>query len=384
MKRLLLFLMSVAIATYAMDDNGYASIFESLASFENRADQSACNGCFNRPGYVKPIITNLGNVLNSNWYASASVPKSFVFEAGLPISLIFINNDDKEFSENETSVPTIFGTHGDPLNYEPTIYGNKTLNKLPLFTYPYIQFAASYYHTRLVLRGMWLPPVSELQRFDLLGFGLQYMLPPSIYPQVQKYIDISFVFGYNNTDISYQPEDYQGSLDLDISAFTFDLVVGYKPIDLIEIMLTLGYQSATMDASGKVTSQAISYTGQSITPNISVDGNCGFKFGLEVAFQIGASYHPVVGFDYSNEASFTTNILYFKQQFGEDPKPKNNRKSKINKSEESEQAENENEELSEEDNLTENSEEEIEETSKTKKKKKKKQSEEKNEEFEEF
>ena len=60
-----------AVAT-AMDDKGYASIYESIAAFENRTGGDA--RIFNRPGYVKPIITNLGPVLNSNWYVSATVP----------------------------------------------------------------------------------------------------------------------------------------------------------------------------------------------------------------------------------------------------------------------------------------------------------------------
>jgi hypothetical protein len=62
----------------------------------------------------------------------------------------------------------------------------------------------------------------------------------------------------------------------------------------------------------------VGYYGQTINPNISVKGNNGFKFGIAVAFQLGTSFHPVVGFDYAGKSSFTTNILYFRQQFGED------------------------------------------------------------------
>ena len=36
---------------------------------------------------------------------------------------------------------------------------------------------------------------------------------------------------------------------------------------------------------------------------------------------MGKSFHPVVGFDYAGKSSFTTNVLYFKQQFGEDKTP---------------------------------------------------------------
>jgi len=310
-----------AVAT-AMDDKGYASIYESIAAFEDRPGGEA--RIFNRPGYVKPIITNLGNVLNSNWYVSSSIPQSMVFEAGLPFSLIFIGSDDKSFTENGASVPTIFGDHGDPQNYDPTVYGNETLHNLGLFTYPYLQLAGSYYHARLALRGMWLPTVSELQKFSLLGIGLQYSfghLFQYMLPKPAQTLDVSLVLGYSSSDISYQPEDYEGTLDLDISAFTFDVVVGYKPIEPVEILLTLGYQSAEMASSGHLISHAEGWNGQTIDPNITVRGNNGFKFGLAVAFQVGTSFHPVAGFDYAGKSSFTTNVLYFRQQFGEDKTP---------------------------------------------------------------
>ena len=312
-----------AVAT-AMDDKGYASIYESIAAFENRAGGDA--RIFNRPGYVKPIITNLGPVLNSNWYVSATVPQSITFEAGLPFALIPIGADDRTFSENGADAPTIFGKHGDPATNpnDPTVYGNETLNKLGVFTYPYLQLAGGYYHARLVLRGMWLPAISELQKFNLIGIGLQYSfghLFQYMLPKPAQGLDVSLVLGYSSSGISYQPEDYEGTLDLDISAFTFDLVIGYKPIEIVEVMLTLGYQSGSMASSGHLVSHAEGWNGAVIDPNLTVDGNDGFKFGLAVAFQFGTSFHPVLGYDYAGKSSFTTNALYFKQQFGTDKTP---------------------------------------------------------------
>jgi hypothetical protein len=312
-----------AVAT-AMDDKGYASIYESIAAFENRAGGDA--RIFNRPGYVKPIITNLGPVLNSNWYVSATVPQSIAFEAGLPFALIPIGADDRTFSENGADVPTIFGKHGSPATNpgDQTVYGNETLNKLGVFTYPYLQLAGSYYHARLVLRGMWLPAISELQKFNLIGIGLQYSfghLFQYMLPKPAQGLDVSLVLGYSSSGISYQPEDYEGTLDLDISAFTFDLVIGYKPIEIVEVMLTLGYQSGSMASSGHLVSHAEGWNGQVINPNLTVDGNDGFKFGLAVAFQFGTSFHPVLGYDYAGKSSFTTNALYFCQKFGKDKTP---------------------------------------------------------------
>lgn len=314
--------LCLAAVAHAMDDKGYASIYESIAAFENRPGGDA--RIFNRPGYVKPIITNLAPVLNSNWYVSATVPQSMTFEAGLPFAIIPIGSDDRSFSENGANVPTIFGDHGDPLNYDPTVYGNETLHNLGVFTYPYLQLAGGFYHARLVLRGMWLPAVSELQKFSLIGIGLQYSfghLFQYMLPKPAQGLDVSLVLGYSSSGISYQPEDYEGTLDLDISAFTFDLVIGYKPIEIVEVLLTLGYQSGSLASSGHLVSHAEGWNGQTIDPNITVDGNDGFKFGLTVAFQFGSSFHPVVGYDYAGKSSFTTNVLYFKQQFGKDKTP---------------------------------------------------------------
>ena len=323
-KLLLVSGLCLAAAVGAMDDKGYASIYESIAAFENRAGGDP--RIFNRPNYVKPIITNLGPVLNSNWYISATVPESFALDGGLPFSLIPIGDDDRTFSENGANVPTIFGTHGDPATNpgDQTVYGNETLNNLGLFTYPYLQLAGGYYHARLVLRGMWLPAVSELQKFNLIGIGLHYSfghLVQYMLPKQAQGLDVSLVLGYSSSGISYQPEDYEGTLDLDISAFTFDLVIGYKPVEIVEVLLTLGYQSASMASSGHLVSHAEGWNGQEINPNITVDGNDGFKFGIAVAFQFGSSFHPVLGYDYAGKSSFTTNALYFRQQFGKDKTP---------------------------------------------------------------
>ena len=83
-----------------------------------------------------------------------------------------------------------------------------------------------------------------------------------------------------------------------------------------------------MDASGNLTCQAkdpsgapTEYYNRTVAPNISVEGNSGFKFGIAIALQLGKTYHPVAGLDYAGKSSFTTNILYLRQQFGEDKTP---------------------------------------------------------------
>ncbi|WP_173383354.1 twin-arginine translocase TatA/TatE family subunit [Fibrobacter succinogenes] len=325
-KLTLAILIGAATFATAKDENGWATIYETLAAFEDRPGAASP---FNRPGYVKPIIENLGNVLNSNWYVSANVPQSLTFEFGLPVALIPINSEDRTFTEKNilgqpNEVPTIFGGQWDPVT-DPAglnVYGNETLNGLSVFSYPYLQFGVSMFHARIVLRGMWLPPISELRGFNLLGFGLQYSFGrwfQYMLPKAAQGLDVSLVFGYNSSSIKYKPKDYSGQLNLDVGATTFDVVIGYKPFNFFEVLMTLGYQSATMKASGHLEQEA--NPAMFVNPNISVDGNCGFKFGLAVAFQLGKTYHPVIGFDYAGKSSFTTNVIYLRQQFGEDKTP---------------------------------------------------------------
>lgn len=314
MKKLFLaaLIMGAAAAT-AMDDSGWATQFESMSAFDSQYG--------NRSGYVKPIIDNLGNVLNSNWYASASVPQSFTFEAGLPISIIPISDDDKSYDGK----PTIFGDHGNPEAPSDTIYGIKTLNGLGVFTYPYLQMGASFYHFRAVLRMMYLPSISDLRKFSLFGIGFQYsfghffqyMLPKAAQP-----FDVSIVYGYNSSSIGYRPDEFDGKLGLDVSTHNFSFVFGYKPVNFFEVMMSLGYQSAEMLSYGELY-QIDPYTNfrkNEIYPDITVKGNNGFRFGIAIALQIN-SFHPVLGYDYAGKSSFTTNVLYFKSQFGKDKTP---------------------------------------------------------------
>ena len=187
--RFALFLSIVIVpSVLAMDEDGWASTYESLSAFDK---SNVFYG--NRPGYVKPIITNLSTILNSNWVSSAGVPQEFTFEAGLPFAIVPITDDDRKYGDGH---PTIFGDNDknndlklatdicspeaiDQFGACPVVNGNENLHGLGVFTYPYLQLAASYYHARLVLRGMFLPSISELRKFNLLGFGLQYSFVPN-------------------------------------------------------------------------------------------------------------------------------------------------------------------------------------------------------------
>ncbi|MEE0877203.1 MAG: DUF6588 family protein [Fibrobacteraceae bacterium] len=337
MKKILFFALSLSISAFSAE---WASIYHSLIAFDERAGLPDGN----RPGYVKPLATNLGTVLNSNWISSARIPQVFTIEAGMPLMIVGIGDDDRTYANG---APTIFGDKeyewgavSDKISCSTApncrvVNGNETLNKLGVFTYPYLQLAGSFYHARIALRGMWLPAISELQSFNLFGFGLQYSfghlflheLPKALHP-----FDVSLAFGMNFSGIGYTPDNYNGTLDLDITTTHFMLVLGYQPFKFFEVMLSLGYETSTMESSGHLVSEDPDSYGAEIFPSLSVDGNNGFRMGLAVSFSLGASYHPVVGVDFGTKTSYTTNVLYFKQSFGKEPEIKE-KKAKVSDSE---------------------------------------------------
>ena len=80
MKKILFFALSLSISAFSAE---WASIYHSLIAFDERAGLPDGN----RPGYVKPLATNLGTVLNSNWISSARIPQVFTIEAGMPLMM---------------------------------------------------------------------------------------------------------------------------------------------------------------------------------------------------------------------------------------------------------------------------------------------------------
>ena len=155
------------------------------------------------------------------------------------------------------------------------------------------------------------------RRLNENGHFFQYMLPKAAQP-----FDVSIVYGYNSSTIGYRPDAFEGKLGLDISTHNFSFVFGYKPVNFFEVMMSLGYQSAKMLSYGELYQQDPYdiFRKNEIYPDITVKGNNGFRFGIAIALQI-SSLHPVIGYDYAGKSSFTTNVLYFKSQFGKDKTP---------------------------------------------------------------
>ena len=282
----------------------------------------------NRPGYVKPIATYVGPVHNAYRLSNAGVPQASSFEAGPRFNIVFLKDRDRTYSKSD--VPTIFGDKAE-YTYDNNLQryvigGNKNLNGLSVFTLPYLQLGGSFYHARLVFRGMYFPGITQLRGYHLLGFGLQYgfghFFNDKLPAGLRDHFDASLAFGYNSAYIGYRPDDFSGKLDLDFTATHTQLILGYSPFKPVDLMLSFGYETSKMESSGHLTYDK----GGDIHPGITVHGRNGFRFGAEVAFSFGASFHPVVGGNFGTVNALNANVLYFKQSFGENKKAEQNAK----------------------------------------------------------
>ncbi len=304
--------MIAAAVSFAAD---WSSSYQTMTAFDKTRSEG------NRPGYVKPLATYFSAVQNGSWLTGVTVPKGVSFEIGLPINLAFIADRDRKYSS--AGVATIFGKKEEYI-YNPelgrnVIGGNENLNALSVFTVPALQAGVGFYHAKILLRAMWLPSISELKGYNQLGFALQYSfgqyfrehLPPAL-----KSLDVGLLWGYNNTDVSYTPDKYAGSLDLDFSSHQIMIAFGYSPVKPVEIMLSFGYETSNMDASGKVWQEES--PGDVILPNMNIDGRSGFRMGIEIAFTLGQSFHPVLGPGIGAANTMNANLIYFKQSFGKE------------------------------------------------------------------
>ena len=95
-KAICLGMSAFALPLFAAD---WSSNYLAMAAF----DPGNAEG--NRPGYVKPIATYVGSVLNANWISNAGVPQAFTFEAGLPFNIVFLKDRDRTYPKSDE--PTI-------------------------------------------------------------------------------------------------------------------------------------------------------------------------------------------------------------------------------------------------------------------------------------
>jgi hypothetical protein len=303
--------------------------------------------------YVKPIATLLGSMSNASWYQSAAVPKEFGFYVGLPISLIYINSRDRQYtdvyvdtncieckefraeypehgidcaecvSRVEYTAPTLFGTSDPPILRLMTLDHNKNVidyeqihfsgglegpSSLSLLPFATIHADLSWYHTAVKLRYVGVPEISGIS-FHMPGFGLQHdfssFLPESFPVSLGVAGNLTLVFA------SWAPgENIDGELELDGMAGFAGIVAGRR-FGRFEIFLESGWEGAKLEAGGNLDINYDDGTSEKIRPGLTLTGRNIFRAALNVAVDLGG-YRPVVGQIFGADMGSTLNIIGYR------------------------------------------------------------------------
>ena len=312
-----------------------------------------------RPQYVRPFATTLGSLTNSGWYQSASVGKGFGFDVSLPVSILYLNTRDREYTGSYTdpacatcrsleasgtvvncrdcikcqdyTAPTIFGSihqpdvvqyQWDPNNgtivYRPThdpdslpfSDGIKELSDLAGLPFLTLQASASLYYTRITLRYMGVPSVAGSGlTANFPGIGLQHdfhhLLPPAL-P-----LSLSLAVNFTLTAISWTPgddiENVTGTLKLTGLSNFVGILGGFAPVKFLELFLEAGWEHSFLKPSGEVTVE-----GESVALEKTLTGRNGFRASLNIAFPI--KYHPVVGGIAGSQFGYFINLISFRSR----------------------------------------------------------------------
>jgi hypothetical protein len=306
-----------------------------------------------RPDYVRPFATIVGSMTNAGWYLSASLNKKFNFSASIPVSLIYLNKQDREYTGTYTDkacaecqqqkaidpnvncancvecqqfiAPTIFGSIHTPevyrsaidLHYNvvgqmppdtPFTDGVKDLNALSVLPFLTLQTAFSYYYSELALRYIGIPSVSGVS-FSLFGIGLQHDLHHFL-----PSLPVSFSLAAHMTFLAanWKPgEDVEGTLHLSGLSSFIGCLSGYKVTKYLEVFLEAGWDHSYMTPSGTL---LITDNGgiDTIKTYPTISGRNGFRIALNFSFPI--KYNPVVGGIAGAQFGNVINFLSYKSK----------------------------------------------------------------------
>lgn len=313
-----------------------------------------------KPGYVKPLATVFGTLMNTGWVNSARVGYGTGWGFGLPIMVAYVGTEDHTYdytystgcadlrargqvgsdcpaSNDEITIkdaPTIWGPNSNAQTYQylPTIQqvgdsdpsdnyqkfssgtidgGESTLRKITTLPFLAPQFSFSSHNFRGTLRGMLLPisPIS----FYSFGLGLQYdptrFLPPVV---AEKGFNTSVAFSVSKWHVGYTPgDDFDGTLNIDgLTTFTA-LVAGWR-YDIMEVFTEIGYETSSFASGGNLTDNGpdVAEADRKISPKVDVDGRNGFRMSLNFAIHLG-SWQPVVGQSYGAQFGTAANVIQF-------------------------------------------------------------------------
>jgi hypothetical protein len=304
-----------------------------------------------RPGYVQPIVTSIGSMTNSGWYVSGELPKAFNYSVAIPISLIYLNKNDRQYSETyidsgcqtcmeqkalnanidcsnciecqQFTAPTIFGTIHTPDVYRSifdrhyNVIGNfqvkefwdgaEAMNSMVLLPFATLQTSFSYYYSEIILRYIGIPSISGIS-VQFPGIGIRHDFRHFI-PSCP--VSLSLAANFTFLSATWEPggNNMQGSFHFNGVSDFFGIIVGYKATKFLDVFLESGWEHATMTTSGEM---YLVNEKEWLKPNLTVTGRKGFRIALNVSFPI--KYNPVIGVIGGAQFGNLINILSYKSQ----------------------------------------------------------------------
>lgn len=256
---------------------------------------------------MRPFATTVGTMANSGWIQTSSIEKEFEFGFSLPISLVYIGKNDKQYTDSYTnfnnesvsiSVPTVFGSIKKPIIYrgsnqtipDSTTFrpGLEEFQNLALLPYITLQASVSLYYTELKLRYIGLPLSNS--SFNFPGIGLQHDFH-HFFPTFP--IAVSLEGNLTFLNASFTPGDeLEGTLKTGGIASFLGIVAGYRPSDKFELFLETGWDHSHVSASGTIISSEDDII-ETIPVDNTISGRNAFRIALSVAVPL--RYNPVAG-----------------------------------------------------------------------------------------
>ena len=288
-----------------------------------------------RPDYVRPFATIAGSLTNSGWCLGGSINEKFNFSVGLPFSIIYLNNQDRQYSGTYTddgcaacqqqkaagaavdcqscterqrfTAPTIFGSLRTPnihrsiidLHYnvidtlppvDPFSDGIEELYGISVL--PFLTFQASffYYYTEIILRYIGIPSIGGVS-FQFPGIGVQHDFH-RFFPSSP--VSLSLAAHVTLLSAAWVPGDsVEGTLNLSGLSSFVGILAGYKPNKYVEVFLETGWDNSYMKPSGELTITNEDGGKEIIKPHQAISGRNGFRAALNFSFPI--RYNPVIG-----------------------------------------------------------------------------------------
>lgn len=313
-----------------------------------------------KPGFVQPLATSMGSLMNAGWYTSSRVGTRSGWNFAMPIMLTYISEEDHYYKytyatgckalrdrgevgsdcpesldeQTISKAPTMWGpnssermvevgaTSEEPGDLNP--HDNYTVTRTgPIIdggisslrkytTLPFLapQFAFSMQNFKGTLRGF-LAPIPDLSIYSI-GLGLQYD-PSRFIPGMERNgFNTSLGFSISKWHLGYTPGgDFDGELGVDGLAYQPALLAGWRS-GVFEVFTEIGYEFSSFKSSGTLTDNGTDVAAEDriIKPKVEVDGRNGFRMSLNFALHLGV-WHPVLGQSYGAQIGTVANVISF-------------------------------------------------------------------------